>query len=88
MNDMCGMIKNVLGNFAPGIFEQIVNCKNFAQESEASCKNSLLVKHTNVACDGCDMSPIVGVRYKCIVCKNFDYCEVCEEKNRSRAPFH
>lgn len=34
--------------------------------------------HPNVACDGCDMFPIVGVRYKCSVLKNFDYCEKCE----------
>jgi hypothetical protein len=36
--------------------------------------------HTRVACDGCDASPIVGVRYKCSVCQNFDFCEKCEEK--------
>ena len=36
--------------------------------------------HTRVACDGCDAYPVVGVRYKCSVCKNFDFCEKCEEK--------
>jgi hypothetical protein len=35
--------------------------------------------HYNVICDGCGMNPIQGIRYKCSVCKNFDYCEKCEE---------
>lgn len=37
--------------------------------------------HYGVACDGCGISPIVGVRYKCAVCQNFDFCEGCEEMN-------
>lgn len=36
-------------------------------------------QHTAVACDGCGMAPIIGVRYKCSVCKNFDFCQGCEE---------
>jgi len=34
--------------------------------------------HRNVECDGCGICPILGVRYKCSVCKDFDYCEACE----------
>lgn len=34
--------------------------------------------HRGVACDGCGMNPIVGIRYKCYVCPNFDFCEKCE----------
>ena len=36
--------------------------------------------HLNVTCDGCGVHPIVGVRYKCAVCRNFDFCENCEKK--------
>lgn len=30
--------------------------------------------HNRVACDGCSVDPIVGIRYKCSVCKDFDFC--------------
>ena len=36
--------------------------------------------HNGVSCDGCGVSPIVGIRYKCSVRKNFDYCAKCEER--------
>ena len=38
------------------------------------------VVHEKYICDGCKMSPIVGIRYKCAVCPNFDFCEKCEAK--------
>ena len=36
--------------------------------------------HKKVTCDGCKMTPIVGIRYKCTICPNFDFCENCEKK--------
>jgi replicative DNA helicase len=36
--------------------------------------------HRTVTCDGCGKFPIVGIRYKCGVCPNFDFCEECEKK--------
>ncbi|XP_010622052.1 sequestosome-1 [Fukomys damarensis] len=39
--------------------------------------------HPNVICDGCD-GPVVGTRYKCSVCPNYDLCGVCEGKGIHR----
>ena len=36
--------------------------------------------HFPVSCNGCGTFPIIGNRYKCTVCENFNYCEKCEAK--------
>jgi hypothetical protein len=44
--------------------------------------------HSGVRCDGCNVEPIRGVRYKCSVCSNYDLCQGCESKNvHSEHPF-
>eukprot|EP00850_Spirogloea_muscicola_P000988 SM000003S11233 [mRNA] locus=s3:1667446:1669772:- [translate_table: standard] len=34
--------------------------------------------HAGVRCDGCGATPIVGIRYRCTTCHDFDLCEACE----------
>jgi len=58
--------------------------KMFEKMKKSQISSSLMqstVIHSGVTCDGCKVSPIVGNRYKCTICSNFDYCETCEEKN-------
>ena len=37
--------------------------------------------HYNIACQKCSKNPIIGIRYKCSICKDFNLCANCEEEN-------
>jgi hypothetical protein len=40
-----------------------------------------LIVHDRVGCDGCHANPLMGPRYKCIECQDFDLCKDCVDKN-------
>jgi len=37
--------------------------------------------HDNIMCDNCKCNPIVGTRFKCTICSDFDLCSACEAKD-------
>lgn len=41
-----------------------------------------LVSHIGIGCDGCEKTPIIGNRWKCVKCNNYDLCNGCYQ-NRS-----
>ncbi|BFF94296.1 protein ref(2)P [Drosophila madeirensis] len=43
---------------------------------------SNFIIHDTVECDGCGLSPLVGFRYKCVQCPNFDLCQRCEAAHK------
>ena len=73
------------------IFDKLLKDKsigvNVSQVEESKEPITEVVTHVGVSCDGCGESPILGVRYKCAVCKDFDYCSNCEEKLDHDHPF-
>lgn len=46
--------------------------------------------HTGVTCDSCGTSNIVGCRFKCCQCENFNLCEACDQRGaeRDHLPMH
>lgn len=39
--------------------------------------------HNDIKCNNCYKEPIIGYRYKCLTCNEFNLCEECEEANES-----
>lgn len=76
VNDSISEIKMTeQSNFASEDANQIDSSQKQPDLNESVYPNEV---HSRVQCDGCGMFPIVGVRYKCSVLKDFDYCEKCE----------
>ncbi|KAJ8047380.1 ZZ-type zinc finger-containing protein P35G2.11c [Holothuria leucospilota] len=36
--------------------------------------------HSSVVCDNCEEAPMIGKRFKCQTCGNYDLCQCCKEK--------
>jgi len=53
-------------------FEELIYYKN-----KFNCKTV----HDGIKCDNCLKMPIIGIRYKCSICDNYNLCEKCEEEN-------
>jgi len=67
------------------VIGKFISKKKCASQSIDLIKSSDVV-HTTVTCDGCRMKPLIGNRFKCAVCHDFDYCAGCEEKNKEVHP--
>ena len=64
------------------IREMVQSKMKFLEQSileELSKKENPVIIHKGISCSNCGMKEIIGVRYKCTTCPNFNLCENCEE---------
>ena len=45
--------------------------------------NFATFQHEGICCDQCHVNPIVGIRYRCSMCANYDLCESCLIRNEN-----
>uniref|UniRef100_A0A1B0G2C5 Protein ref(2)P n=1 Tax=Glossina morsitans morsitans TaxID=37546 RepID=A0A1B0G2C5_GLOMM len=57
------------------------DASNNVEGADGNYDPAEFVIHHRVECDNCLMSPIMGFRYKCIECDNYDLCQHCEAKH-------
>ena len=79
------LAKEQMNELLPKILDE---CKTYVQQQKACQEENRFkqVIHRNVVCDGCNVSPILGVRYKCVVCEDYDLCAQCEAKDNHKHP--
>jgi hypothetical protein len=51
-----------------------------ASSTSSSSSSGCEIIHEGIFCDGCDMNPIRGLRFKCGSCADFDFCSSCPAK--------
>lgn len=56
-------------------------------ELESQKKEVELSEHF-AKCNGCNCQKIKGIRYKCLICSSFNYCEKCESTFDHPHPFY
>jgi hypothetical protein len=78
----------------PLIFEEEISSSEATREASKPKEEekkipeeSKKVIHLGYNCDGCGKKNIEGIRYKCAVCADFDYCEECEASKEHVHPF-
>ena len=54
---------------------------NIYQNSQNSNKSNNNTVHLGIKCQKCFANPIIGIRYKCNECDNYNLCEKCEKEN-------
>jgi len=94
MSQMCPMLAHMQSFMQPGE-ERVFHadpanpCGVFQQAREhieAEIPRQDKVTHRGITCDGCGMSPIVGVRYKSVLRADYDLCENCEKEHDPKDP--
>jgi hypothetical protein len=76
-------VEEEIPEFAQEVLQEIQErCEQKQPEPEAEPK----VVHYAI-CDKCE-DTIVGIRYKCIQCPDFDFCEACEGPNSGHDETH
>merc|ERR1719150_1621947 len=76
-------------------FDLCSNCEGFHDDNhpvvvykKAAQEYRKDTVHKSIICDGCNTGPIVGPRYKCSVCPDFDLCENCNKQEGKHDPTH
>ena len=88
MEQLFNQFENIENNYINSqILLEISNSKMKMNQDHSKVMNSALNMHHGIKCERCQTLPIMGHRYKCPRCLNYNLCEECEQLN-SEIEFH
>ncbi|KRF98730.1 uncharacterized protein Dwil_GK24659 [Drosophila willistoni] len=70
-----------LSKYRSSMHLQIAAIKRRVAPKPVSAPSNFII-HDKITCDICGLCPLVGFRYKCIQCRNFDLCQACEAAHK------
>ena len=71
------------------IQQEILNTMREVSKSLNEVRNAIVPQtnqaavHVGVQCENCKCTNLIGIRYKCFICENYNLCEKCEVYNQS-----
>ena len=77
-NNIKKIVESNINNMKNEIINSLIEASKIENKpKQKNSKNETI--HNGIKCDNCGMFPIKGIRYKCMECNNFNYCEKCEK---------
>ncbi len=77
-NNIKKIVESNINNMKNEIINSLIEASKIENKpKQKNSKNETI--HNGIKCDNCGMFPIKGIRYKCMECNDFNYCEKCEK---------
>lgn len=80
LSELSGKVAELSSLMASELQSLTQGLRTTLAEREAPKETRPQTVHERIICNGCERGPIVGKRFKCLVCPDFDLCAACESK--------
>ena len=75
------------------IQQELLNTMREVNKSLNELKDAIVPQvnqcvHVGVQCENCKCTNLIGIRYKCFICQNYNLCQKCEGYSPSIHPGH
>jgi hypothetical protein len=78
---VCDLVNYNIEKIKEQLCEETINQAFKIIDSKVSLSQSqICIIHNGINCNGCNMNPIKGIRFKCQICPDFNFCEICEQE--------
>ena len=74
-NNIKSYIESEMEKFKQNLINEILEYNNKILNNEIKTETQLI--HYKYKCENCNIKPIIGIRYKCNECINYNLCEKC-----------